>query len=28
MFRRLKLIRREGRRIVVLDVAGLRTYCE
>ncbi len=28
MFRRLKLIRREGRRIVVLDEAGLRGYCE
>ncbi|HEY5639123.1 MAG TPA: Crp/Fnr family transcriptional regulator [Dehalococcoidia bacterium] len=28
MFRRLGLIAREGRRIVVLDEAGLRAYCE
>ncbi len=28
MFRRLGLIAREGRRIVVLDKAGLRAYCE
>ena len=28
MFRRLGLIAREGRRIVVLDEAGLRSYCE
>lgn len=28
MFRRLGLIAREGRRIVVLNAAGLRSYCE
>ncbi len=28
MFRRLGLIAREGRRIVVRDAGGLRTYCE
>lgn len=28
MFRRLGLIAREGRRIVVLDEDGLRSYCE
>ena len=28
MFRRLGLISRDGRRIVVRDVGGLRTYCE
>ncbi len=28
LFRRLGLIAREGRRIVVLDEAGLRSYCE
>jgi CRP/FNR family transcriptional regulator len=28
MFRRLGLIRREGRRIVVLNESGLRGYCE